>query len=61
MFLAFILIKRYRINNYKFFGTKIKVDEMEENYNEFFENKNETKNINIDNENNGKNKIIENI
>ena len=61
LFLAFILIKRYRINNYKFFGTKIKVDEMEENYNEFFENKNETKNINIDNENNGKNKIIENI
>ena len=61
VFLAFILSKIYRINNYKFFGTKIKVDEMEENYNEFFENKNETKNINIDNENNGKNKIIENI
>jgi hypothetical protein len=34
---------------------------MEENYNEFFENKNETKNINMDNEKNGKNKIIENI
>ena len=58
-FLAFTLIKRYRLNNYKFFTKKVKVNELEDNYDEIFENKNESKNINMDVEQNEGNKIID--
>ena len=37
VFLAYTLIKRYRLNNYKFLMNKVKVDELEDNYDEFFE------------------------
>ena len=38
IYLAYILIKRYRLNNYKFFVKKEKVNELEDNYDSFFEN-----------------------
>lgn len=46
IFFAYILIKRYRINNYKFFN-RAKVDELEEKYDEFFDNSKYTKNVNL--------------
>ena len=58
IFSAYTLIKRYRLNNYKFFSKKSKADELEENYDEFFENKTEIKNINMEAEQK-ENKIID--
>ena len=46
------------MNNYKFFSKKSKADELEENYDEFFENKTEIKNINMEAEQK-ENKIID--
>ena len=59
LFLAFTLFKRYRLNNYKFFGKKVKANELAENYDEFFENKSESKNVGVDAEQNEENKIID--
>ena len=46
IFLAYIFIKRYRLNNYKFFIKKEKVSEMADNYDSFFDNNKEGQNSN---------------
>ena len=57
-FLAYTLIKRYRLNNYKFFMNKVQVNEMEENYNQFFgSDKDNNKHIEV--EKNTENKILD--
>ena len=48
LFLAYTLIKRYRINNYKAFIKKEKVDEMDENLDSFFEKNKDNKLINME-------------
>ena len=58
LFLAYTLIKRYRLNNYKAFIKKEKVNEMEDNYNSFFENKKDSKIINMEEAKEEENKII---
>ena len=51
LYLGYKLYKRYRLNNYKkYFKNKMKAEEMEANLDEYFKNKNEIKNNNIDEE-----------
>ena len=56
LYLGYTLYKRYRLNNYKHFNNKIKAEEMEVNLDEYFKNKNESKNNNKDEEKDNKSK-----
>ena len=48
LYLGYTLYKRYRLNNYKYFRNKMKVEEMEVNLDEYFKNKKESNDNNID-------------
>ena len=50
LYLGYILYKRYRLNNYKLFQKRMKVEELEQNLDEIFKNKNELKNNDANNE-----------
>jgi len=50
LYLGYILYKRYRLNNYKLFQKRMKVEELEQNLDEIFKNKNEFKNNDANNE-----------
>ena len=56
LYLGYTLYKRYRLNNYKYFRNKMKVEEMEVNLDEYFRNKKESNDNNIDDNKENKSK-----